>query len=62
MMMFEISIVGTMKLDLDMTPFLADRCNCIAKFGYCHVSSVVVVCLYVYSEKKRLRLGSRGFH
>jgi len=46
--------------------FLAERCHCIKKFGYCHsvlsFSSVVVVCLWFECiVTKLLKPGSRGF-
>ena len=44
--------------------FLAERCNYIAKFGYCHNVSSVIVCSlrHVCIVTKWLQLRSRSFH
>ena len=42
--------------------FLAERCNYIAKFGYCHKMLSVCRLRHVCVVTKHVQMASRGFH
>ena len=56
------SVYHQITIDCYPSWFLAERCYCITKFGYCHLRCCLSSVCDESTVAKMAKLGSRGFH